>query len=83
MANSKGDIGINVRGVILHTNHATLTRFPESMLAKMFNSENLDETSLMKAGKKDTQGNYLIDPDHGPWTMDHDPEVMRTHPFCK
>jgi len=77
MANSKGDIGINVRGVILHTNHATLTRFPESMLAKMFNSENLDETSLMKAGKKDTQGNYLIDPDHGPWTMDHDPEIFR------
>ena len=83
MDNSKFDIGINVNGVILHTNRAALTRFPESMLAKMFNSEILDETSLMKPAKKDEQGNYLIDPDHGPWTIDHDPEVMRTHPFCK
>ena len=63
MNNSKCDIGINLQGVILRTNRAILTRFPESMLGKMFSSDGWMEPSHM-----DNQGNYL---------MDNDPEVIR------
>ena len=75
MANSKFDIGINVKGVILRTNRAALTRFPESMLAKMFNPEMNDD--LMQPAQKDSQGNYLINPENSPFSIDHDPEVRR------
>ena len=63
MDNSEGDISLNLRGTILHTNRATLTRFPESMLGRMFNPA----MYMLEPAKKDGHGNYL---------MDHDPKVI-------
>ena len=63
MDKSKCDISLNLRGTIIHATRAILTRFPESVLGRMFNPE----LNLMEAAKRDGQGNYL---------MDHDPEVI-------
>ena len=62
MDNSECDISLNLRGTILLTSRDILTRFPESMLGRMFNPE----MSMMEPAKKDSKGNYLLD---------HDPEV--------
>ena len=50
-----GMIGLNVGGYIYTTSRSTLTRYPDSMLGKMFSGR------LPSA--RDSQGNFIIDRD--------------------
>ncbi len=49
-------IGLNVGGKIYTTSRSTLTKYPESMLARMFNGS-------LQPSATDAQGNYVIDRD--------------------
>ena len=56
-------ISINVGGTLFVTSVATLTQYPNSMLAAMF-----DPKSELPPARKDGHGNYFID---------RDPEAFR------
>ena len=57
-------ISLNVGGTVFVTSVATLTQYPDSMLAAMFNPE-----SERSPAKKDGQGNYFIDRDPKPFEV--------------
>ena len=57
-------ISLNVGGVIFVTSVATLTKYPASMLAAMFNPE-----SERPPARKDGQGNFFIDRDPKPFEV--------------
>ena len=57
-------ITLNVGGTLFTTTVATLTQYPDSMLAAMFNPE-----SGRPPAEKDGQGNYFIDRDPEPFRV--------------
>ena len=61
---SGGVISLNVGGTVFVTSVATLTQYPNSMLAAMFNPE-----SERPPAMKDGQGNYFIDRDPKPFDV--------------
>ena len=61
---SREVISLNVGGVIFTTSVTTLTHYPNSMLAAMFDME-----SERPPARKDGQGNFFIDRDHEPFRV--------------
>ena len=57
-------ISLNVGGTIFVTSVATLTKYPNSMLAAMF-----DPKSERPPARKDNQGNFFIDSDPEPFKV--------------
>ena len=61
---SGGVISLNVGGTVFVTSVATLTQYPNSMLAAMFNPE-----SERPPAMKDGQGNFFLDCDPEPFQV--------------